>query len=158
VHLDEPNERRAAHHATERRVTSRHSVAFRLRATPGDARWEPLPGVSSFSEERLQESWELSELLCFHELFAEGRAMHHCVASYAQACRSGTTSIWSLRIRRADRETGRVTVRVDVPRRAVVEARRVSNQRIFRAQHRFIERWADESKLDVSNAILVEGA
>jgi hypothetical protein len=127
-----------------------------LRAAPGNARWNPLSGVFSFAEQRLQESWEISELLCFDELFAEGRAMHHCVASYTELCRSGTTSIWSLRIRRPECETGRVTLRIDVPRRTVVEARRVSNQPIFRPQLRFIQKWAAENGLEVSNTILVE--
>ena len=39
------------------------------------------------------------ELLDSTALYAEGRAMHHCVYSYANRCRRGETAIWSLRMR-----------------------------------------------------------
>lgn len=36
------------------------------------------------------------------ELVAEGRAMHHCVATYQGACAEGGSSIWSLRRRKGN--------------------------------------------------------
>src|SRR5262249_22171563 len=41
--------------------------------------------------------YRIVELLTSNELFTEGRAMRHCVASYAGSCTTGRTSIWSLR-------------------------------------------------------------
>ena len=40
--------------------------------------------------------YEIRELLTTGELRAEGSAMRHCVASYAQRCRTGGVAIYSL--------------------------------------------------------------
>jgi hypothetical protein len=40
--------------------------------------------------------WRIRELLSAAELVAEGRAMKHCVASYARSCAAGQSSIWAL--------------------------------------------------------------
>jgi hypothetical protein len=42
--------------------------------------------------------WSIVELLTTRELQAEGKSMHHCVASYANNCRKGNTSIWSMQV------------------------------------------------------------
>lgn len=74
------------------------------------------------SEDRLH--WTIQELLSNRELTAEGKEMHHCVASYAKNCRSGNTSIWSLRVR----EPGRIqqtilTIAVDNRTRSITQIR-----------------------------------
>ena len=43
--------------------------------------------------------WSIRELRSNRELAAEGKAMSHCVLSYAKSCRSGGMSIWSLGVR-----------------------------------------------------------
>jgi hypothetical protein len=40
--------------------------------------------------------WQLQELTTAKELSQEGRAMRHCVATYAPSCARGNISIWSL--------------------------------------------------------------
>ena len=45
-----------------------------------------------------QLTWSIREILTTKELNAEGRAMHHCVRSYANSCRKGKTAIFSLQL------------------------------------------------------------
>ena len=52
-----------------------------------------------------QLDWSIVELLNRSALYAEGRAMHHCVHSYATKCLRGDSTIWSLRLRAALPET-----------------------------------------------------
>ena len=48
--------------------------------------------------------WTISEILTRTELFREGKAMKHCVRSYAHSCAKGTKSVWS--VKREDTDTG----------------------------------------------------
>ena len=65
--------------------------------------WEP-SGLCPFemeenrpgSGEKVQ--WSIKELLSTKELQGEGKAMGHCVGSYAQNCQKGNTSIWSMQV------------------------------------------------------------
>ena len=68
--------------------------------------------------------WVIQELLSNRGLAAEGRAMHHCVASYAKNCRKGNTSIWSLQAVNGDQERQPVmTIAVDVRSKNVTQVR-----------------------------------
>jgi hypothetical protein len=75
--------------------------------------------------------------------------MRHCVVIYAGACIAGTTSIWSLRASDATREVHRVTIRVDVRARQVVEARAFANAPISQAAARMLRRWSERHHLRV---------
>ena len=55
-------------------------------------------------EEETDRFWIIQELLDSDALYAEGRAMRHCVYTYANQCWRGETTIWSLRLRYQDRE------------------------------------------------------
>ena len=44
-------------------------------------------------------TWTIHELSTSWELAIEGRALHHCVRSYANRCASGKASIWSTQVR-----------------------------------------------------------
>jgi hypothetical protein len=116
---------------------------------PAQARWEPLPEIEPRTETFDVETWDVREILTFEELFDEGRRMHHCVASYARACHARSMSIWSLRVRDAQRELARVTIRMDVAARKIVEARRFANAFVTTEQLRFIRRWADLNRIEV---------
>jgi hypothetical protein len=94
--------------------------------------------------------YALHELRSLREIFEEGQSMHHRVFTYAQAARAGTVSIWSLRLARAGREVGRVTLRVVASERAVVEARRRCNQAIFPQERELIRSWASRQGLSLS--------
>ena len=40
--------------------------------------------------------WAIRELLSSDELIYEGRAMQHCVRTYARSCYAGRASIWTM--------------------------------------------------------------
>jgi hypothetical protein len=86
--------------------------------------------------------YSVRELRSAKELFEEGQHMHHCVATYTEAASRGEVSIWSLRLTRDTREVGRVTIRVALPSREVVEARRFANQKIQPHELELVQAWA----------------
>ncbi len=68
--------------------------------------------------------WTIRELLGTRELTAEGRGMHHCVASYANSCRRGSVSIWSMQAEDAGGRAHRVmTIAVNNKGRTITQAR-----------------------------------
>jgi hypothetical protein len=93
--------------------------------------------------------WQMIELINSAQLRSEGTALHHCVASYADRCYRGVSSIWSLRFRQAERIHHVLTVEVDPRRRAVVQARARSNRAAAGKPLRYIEEWAVREKLQM---------
>ena len=87
--------------------------------------------------------WEIHELLSSGALHAEGRAMRHCVYSYAGRCRRGETTIWSLRLRIDGEEKRMVTIEVDPRRRSIIQARAKCNLRPGARSLEIIRQWAD---------------
>lgn len=59
------------------------------------SRWEP-SGRGGLAVTDGAWSWQICELTTAQELSAEGRAMRHCVGSYADSCARGGISIWSV--------------------------------------------------------------
>lgn len=49
-----------------------------------------------------QRTWTIHELCTSWELAIEGKALHHCVRSYAGRCATGKASIWSTQVRIGD--------------------------------------------------------
>lgn len=92
--------------------------------------------------------WRLAEILHGSELRDEGRALHHCVASYEWRCLRGTSSIWSLR-----RQSGegppqpRYTVEVDPQTRTIVQIRGYQNCRASGQPRRILDLWAERERL-----------
>jgi len=95
--------------------------------------------------------WRIVELVHSAELRAEGRALHHCVASYELRCVHGISSIWSLR-READGAPARsiYTVEVDPRARCIVQIRGLRNRLAGGKPFRMIVRWAAAQRLGVS--------
>ena len=68
--------------------------------------------------------WTIQELLTSKELQAEGRAMNHCVSSYANNCLKGSASIWSMQVSDGKTSPHRVmTVAVNNKSRVISQAR-----------------------------------
>ena len=63
------------------------------------------------------------ELRSNRELVAEGKALNHCVSSYAKNCRKGNISVWSLRAVIGDIHEPVLTVAVDNMSRRVTQVR-----------------------------------
>lgn len=107
--------------------------------------WKPLVGVEPMTLERDDGVWTIRELTSADALFEEGRKMRHCVATYAHACYASTQSIWVV----DGPNRTHATIRIEVARKTVVEARGFANHPIDKATARFVKRWADENDLAV---------
>jgi hypothetical protein len=93
--------------------------------------------------------WTIHELTDSREVLLEGRAMRHCVASYVRYCRSGSSSIWSLRFRWLDEEHARsiLTIEVYPALRRVGQIRGPHNSRASPAHHDLVRQWATSQNL-----------
>ena len=96
-----------------------------------------------------QVEWTIVELATSYQLAHEGRAMHHCVASYARACLAGQSSIWSLRHRWYDEETPRpfLTIEVRLATSRIVQVRGVANSKARGRPLELVPRWAARESL-----------
>ena len=71
--------------------------------------------------------------------------MHHCVGTYADLCRSGNISIWSLRQFRNQKWYSIVTIELN--RNAIVQARAAMNANPIKEHKELIEKWAKKEQL-----------
>jgi hypothetical protein len=97
--------------------------------------------------EEYDREWTIRELLDSDALYADGRAMRHCVYTYADRCRRGETTIWSLRLRVQDGEKRMATIEVNPRRRAIIQVRGKCNQRPGSRSVEILRRWAAQEKL-----------
>jgi PcfJ-like protein len=93
--------------------------------------------------------WTIRELLTSGELYREGAAMRHCVASYTGACARRETSIWSMRFESAGRHHRVLTIEVDLATRTICQARRRANARPNAKLRSVIEEWARREGLKI---------
>lgn len=93
--------------------------------------------------------WHFRELHSGNELIAEGKAMRHCVASYARSCAAGNCSIWAMEVAKA---TGSEKVQtVEVSRQGViVQCRGRLNRLPTAAEFEIVRRWAGAAGLTIS--------
>jgi hypothetical protein len=146
------------------------SILRQMREWYGDLRKEPqqkthvawgesgIPGfdwtegpASSTDERR----WTIKEILTWKDLFGEGCAMRHCVASYERSCAIGQTSIWSMGIERNDGRRKRVlTVEVAVDRRVICQVRGKANRLPTAKEMDVVRRWAVQAGLTVDVSVL----
>ena len=110
--------------------------------------WQP-SGIAPFRYEEntreLPRIYSITELLSSLELDEEGRAMGHCVGSYAGSCESGRVSIWSLKVVEPPApETRLLTLEVSNQDRQIVQARRKFNSLPEPKELAILERWASE--------------
>jgi hypothetical protein len=94
--------------------------------------------------------WQMLELTDSAQLRREGAALHHCVASYADRCRRGSSSIWSLRMWRGENLHHVLTVEVDPRRRAVIQARGRANRAASGKPLRLLRDWAVRERLQMA--------
>jgi hypothetical protein len=91
--------------------------------------------------------WHMMELTNSAQLRTEGAALHHCVASYADRCSRGISSIWSLRMWQGERVHHVLTVEIDPRRRAVIQARGRANRGASGKPLRLLQDWAVRERL-----------
>ena len=98
-----------------------------------------------------EEDWHIRELRSASKLETEGSVMKHCVATYADSCRNGRQSIWTVEtvdydpIARKGRKS--VTIAVDLLSKSISEVRGEWNRKPTNAEIRNIKRWADQEGL-----------
>jgi len=122
------------------------------RGVRGDLRWDA-SDIAGFElptgiPGRTLRVWRLRELTSLRELVEEGRAMHHCVASYARSCASGRSSIWSMTVASFAGLEHRQTVEVS-PRRVIVQSRGRCNARPTPQDRAMLRRWAAQAGLEL---------
>jgi hypothetical protein len=119
----------------------------------GGLTWAPSPLQPMMTEELRQDPsappsvWQLMELTNGAQLRAEGTALRHCVASYADRCWRGASGIWALRVHRGERVRHVLTVEVDLKRRAVVQARGWRNRAPSGKALRLLQDWSVRERL-----------
>jgi PcfJ-like protein len=90
-----------------------------------------------------------------HRAHHEGRALHHCVASYAVKCVRGAAAIWSLRRRFGQDCAAKPVLTVEVaPRdRAIVRMRGYANRRPSGRLLEIVRMWAARERLRFHGAL-----
>jgi len=103
-----------------------------------------------FEPDRPPVRWQLVELTSTSELQAEGKALRHCVASYARLCLWKRSQIWSLR-RSKDSSTFRsvATIEIDPKARAIIQARGLRNRAMSSRARELMLLWARRENIGV---------
>ena len=118
--------------------------------------WKPSPlrpltlEDASHDPSRPATLWHFTELTSGIQLRAEGTALRHCVATYADRCWRGASRIWSLRAQREGRLRHVLTIELDVRRRAVVQARGWANRPASGRPLQLLYEWCARERLRVA--------
>ena len=108
-----------------------------------------IPGFSQRTGENKQNTWQIKELLSGAELIVEGRAMKHCVASYASACAAGRCSIWAMEYVTPQGIQKHQTIEVSYDK-TVVQCRGKRNGLPTAAEFNVIQRWSSTAGLAIA--------
>jgi hypothetical protein len=96
--------------------------------------WNWTPDDSALS------GWSFTELTSGEELFHEGRAMRHCVSSYAGRCAAGLSAIVSVR----QDDQRRITVELNPVIGQVVQARGPCNRQASGEEQQVLRLWINK--------------
>ena len=99
-------------------------------------------------------AWEIHELCGVPALRDEGRAMRHCVLTYAEACIGRRTSIWSMRVETPNEFRRVLTIEVDMGRRPIVQARLAVHAPVGGGA-RALRRWAEQERLTMVESLRI---
>jgi DNA-binding transcriptional LysR family regulator len=91
--------------------------------------------------------WSIVELLNSGALYAEGRAMQHCVFTYVPECRCGEAAIWSLRLRVRGEEKRMSTIDVFPQKQKILQIKAKRNRPPGARSIEIIRRWAEREGL-----------
>lgn len=97
--------------------------------------------------------WRIQELLSSAELMAEGRQMHHCVASYARSCDAGKCTIWAMSCEADAEKESVLTIEVDPASREVRQVRGKYDRLAREAEKSIIRRWTEQEGLRLASYI-----
>ncbi len=124
----------------------------------GERAWQssgikPLELVEGAEGAKSRRRWSIDELLSANALITEGRAMRHCVASYAGSCAAGRSSVWSMQCETHDGQSRVLTIEVQPREHRVVEARGKYNAPPSPKAMEVLRRWAQRENLSVPSYI-----
>jgi len=112
--------------------------------------WKP-SGLYSLKIERKTDIVKVEELTEATRLVEEGKAMKHCVASYAYLCAQGKSAIFSLRKYSGGRlEDIFATIEVNIFLKAIVQAKAKMNRKISEEARKYMELWAAKNGLTIN--------
>jgi hypothetical protein len=124
------------------------------RATTKSALAWPTCGIRGYERvegnEGSQKIVRIDEVLTSTELLHEGRAMHHCVASYARTCSRGAVAIFSLKLDSGAGFDRRLTIELDVRSKRVIQARGRFNALPQPLEERYLRNWATATGLTIT--------
>ena len=95
--------------------------------------------------------WSIRELLSSQELVSEGRQMRHCVATYAQSCHSGVSSIWTMDLETADGTQKLLTIEIHNESNEIRQIRGIRNRFPTEKEKEIIKRWAAIAGLEFAS-------
>lgn len=125
-----------------------HGTAFK---PTGFKEYEVCKGVRTQEGAYIEEVWRVEELLSSKALAEEGRALSHCVYSYAGSIEKGHTSIWSLNVQgpgtKGKQKMMTVELRNDIKR--VVQFRGKFNRQSSAREFQILTNWANLNGLEV---------
>jgi hypothetical protein len=98
----------------------------------------------------IREIWHVREILDSRSLADEGRAMSHCVLSYARWIQSGECSIWTLTLEDDTGHWRRLTIEVRPSLRRIVQARGRFNRLPEERDRIALRAWAGRNNLEIS--------
>jgi len=99
---------------------------------------------------RIVEVWHFREILNAGSLADEGRAMDHCVYSYAREIETGRCAIWALTLRDDTGHWRRLTIEVRLATRQIVQARGRFNAKAEPREMLALEAWAGRNQLTIA--------
>ena len=97
--------------------------------------------------------WSIRELLSSDALIDEGRALGHCVSTYARSCHTGRSSIWSMEI---EDENGRrkiLTIEVAPQAKLIRQVRGKRNRSATPKEKNLLGQWAEQEGLRLAGYI-----
>ncbi len=111
-------------------------------------RFRPL-GFGDRPPEQIEEgaTWSAHELRSYMALWKEGRALRHCVATYAGWAASGHSSLWSLR--RDEQRT--LTIEIQPRNRRIVQVRGRHNRPPTDVEWAVVRSWAQANAMEINN-------
>jgi len=97
--------------------------------------------------------WTIRELISGKALFVEGRAMRHCVASYASSCARGCSSIWSLEVETNAGRSKVLTVEIRNAARVICQVRGKANRMPTEKERGILRRWGAKAGLTIASHV-----
>lgn len=97
--------------------------------------------------------WTIRELLSSKSLFAEGRQLKHCVATYASSCSKGHSSIWTMEVESCEGFKKLITIEVTRGANLIRQARGKANRLPNEKEKSIIRRWAETANLKMASYV-----